>query len=140
MKNILIDTDVLLDFFLERQPFVENAESLISLCEKRQLNGYITPVICSNLYYMLRKAKSHEFVGEKIALFLSYIDVLIIDKAIISEALNSAFSDFEDALQNYAAENSTIIDAIITRNVKDYRHSKISIFTPEDFLKILNTI
>ena len=60
------------------------------------------------------------------------------DKSTIEKALNSDFKDFEDALQNFAAENYGEIEAIITRNVKDYKRSEIGILTPESFVKLIN--
>ena len=58
------------------------------------------------------------------------------NKEVVSAALNSKFKDFEDALQNFAAIKSGIIDAILTRNGKDFKNSDIAVFTPEDYIKI----
>lgn len=136
MKKVLIDSDVLLDVFFDRQPFSKFAEMVLIKCENKQLQGFVTPVIISNVYYLLKKGSTHEKVIKKITQLLSIIDVLIIDKQIILKALNSDFKDFEDALQNYAAENALQIDLILTRNIKDYKNSKIAVMTPEYFCKI----
>jgi len=138
MKNVLIDTDVILDFFFDREPFSNNAAIILSYCESNKLNGFITPVICSNIYYLLRRSSKHEKVIEKLSQLLTFIDVLQMDKEIIVEALNSKFKDFEDALQNFAAVKSGNIDAIITRNIKDFTNSKIGVLTPDSFLKTIN--
>lgn len=138
MKNILIDTDVVLDFFFDRKPFSDNAEIILSNCESKKLNGFITPVICSNLYYLFRRTSKHEKVIEKLSQLLTFIDVLQMDKEVIVSALNSNFKDFEDALQNFAAVKSENIDVIITRNIKDYKNSKIGALTPDDFIKTIN--
>jgi len=138
MKNVLIDTDVILDFFFDREPFSNNAAIILSYCESNKLNGFITPVICSNIYYLLRRTSKHEKVIEKLSQLLTFIDVLQMDKEIIVEALNSKFKDFEDALQNFAAVKSGNIDAIITRNIKDFTNSKIGVLTPDSFLKTIN--
>lgn len=138
MKNILIDTDVILDFFLDREPFSENAAKILSLCEKREITGFVTPVIVSNVYYLLSQKGKQEKVIEKLKILLSLLEILTIDKNSIMVALNSDFKDFEDALQNYAAEINEKIDLIVTRNTKDYRKSKLGIMNPEDFLKSIN--
>lgn len=138
MKNILIDTDVILDFFLDREPFSENAAKILSLCEKREITGFVTPVIVSNVYYLLSQKGKQEKVIEKLKILLSLLEVLIIDKNSIIVALNSDFKDFEDALQNYAAEINGKIDIIITRNTKDYKKSELAIMNPEEFLKSIN--
>ena len=61
MKRILIDTDVILDLFFDREPFSENAAKVLSLCEKKDIIGFVTPVIISNVYYLLsQKAKQEK--------------------------------------------------------------------------------
>ena len=138
MKNILIDTDVILDFFLDREPFSENAAKILSLCEKKEIIGFVTPVIVSNVYYLLSQKGKQEKVIEKLKILLSLLEILIIDKNSIMVALDSDFKDFEDALQNYAAELNGKIDIIVTRNTKDYKKSELGIMNPEEFLKSIN--
>ena len=53
------------------------------------------------------------------------------------ESIDSEYSDFEDALQNFSAQNNGLINTIVTRNIKDYKKSKLSVLTPEMFLKTL---
>ena len=138
MKNILIDTDVILDFFLDREPFSENAAKILSLCEKKEIIGFVTPVIVTNVYYLLSQKGKQEKVIEKLKILLSLLEILIIDKNSIMVALDSDFKDFEDALQNYAAEINGKIDIIVTRNTKDYKKSELGIMNPEEFLKSIN--
>jgi len=139
MKRVLIDSDVILDFFFDRAPFAKDATILLSHCESGRIRGYITPVIASNTYYLLSKTANHKKVTEKLIQLLTFIDVLTMDKSVVERAINSGFTDFEDALQNYAAIQHGKIDAIVTRNVKDYKRSEISVLTPELFLKVLTT-
>jgi predicted nucleic acid-binding protein len=136
MDKVLIDTDVVLDFFFDRKPFSEHAAIIFSLCELKSIQGFITPVIYSNVYYLLRQTAKHEKVIEKLNQLLSITDVLDMNKVVVRTALNSKFKDFEDALQNYAAVKSGIIDTILTRNIKDYKNSEIAVFTPEDYIKL----
>jgi len=60
---------------------------------------------------------------------------LQMDREIVIQAMNSGFNDFEDALQNYAAIKSGVIDVILTRNIKDYSKSDIGVLSPESYLK-----
>lgn len=140
MLKVLIDTDVILDFFFDREPFSENAAKILSLCEKKLIAGFVTPVIISNVYYLLSQKGKQEKVIEKLKVLLSIIDVLTIDKNSILVALNSDFKDFEDALQNYAAELNGEINIIVTRNTKDYKKSELGVMNPEDLLKYINTL
>jgi len=135
MDKILIDTDVILDFFFDRKPFSDNAATILSWCERKEIQGFVTPVIISNSYYLLRKTATHHRVIEKLKQLISIIDILIMDKEVVVNALNSGFSDFEDALQNFSAIKNKKIDMIITRNPKDFKTSVIGIFTPDNFIK-----
>lgn len=139
MTRIFIDTDIILDFFFCREPFSENAAKILSLCETKQIRGFITPVILSNVYYLLRQTAKHEKVIEKLKLLVSITEVLIIDKDVIVRALNSDFKDFEDALQNYSAEFDNEIDLILTRNIKDYKNSRLAVMTPDNYMEIRST-
>ncbi len=68
---------------------------------------------------------------------MTMMDVLNMNKEVVLQALRSEFKDFEDALQSFTALHSRIIDAIITRNIKDYTRSEIGVLTPESFLKLV---
>ena len=136
MAKILIDTDVILDFFFDREPFSENAAKILSLCESKEITGFVTPVIISNVYYLLRQTAKHEKVIEKLKMLVSITEILVINKDSILQALNSEFKDFEDALQNYSAELNKEIDIIITRNTKDYKNSSLGVMTPDNYLKM----
>lgn len=136
MTRILIDTDVILDFFFDRQPFSDKAAKIFSLCESKEIKGFVTPVIISNVYYLLKQTAKHEKVIEKLKLLVSITEVLVIDKEVILQALNSDFKDFEDALQNYSAELDKEIDLIITRNTKDFKNSLLAVMTPDNYIKI----
>src|SRR5512138_2734462 len=135
MDKVLIDTDVILDFFFNRKPYADYAAKIFSLCEANVIQAYVTPVIISNAYYLLRQTAKHEKVIEKLGQLLSFTEILLIDKEILVQAMSSKFKDFEDAIQNYAAYKSGFIDLILTRNVKDFKHSEIGVLTPENYIK-----
>ena len=135
MNSILIDTDVILDFFFDRKPFSDDASAILSLCENKKTKGFITPVMISNIYYILRKLAKHEKVIENLKSLINIVDVAIISRESILEALNSDFKDFEDALQNFSIKNHQEIKIIITRNTKDYKTSSLAVMTPENYLK-----
>ncbi len=135
MDNVLIDTDVILDLFFDRQPFAEYSAQVIGLCEANKIKGYVTPVIYSNAYYLLRQTAKHDKVIGNLKQLLIITDVLVMDKEVVSNALNSGFKDFEDSLQNFAALKNGEIDVILTRNVKDFSKSEIGVLTPESYIK-----
>lgn len=135
METVLIDTDVILDFFFDRKPYSEEASRILSLCEKGEVKGFVTSIMLSNVYYLLRKTASHEKVIENLKMLVNIIDVTTTNRKAVLEALNSDFKDFEDALQNFSAQNENDVKVIITRNTKDYKSSTLSIMTPEAYLK-----
>lgn len=137
MNNILLDSDVLMDFFLDRTPFSEDASKILSLCENGEIVGYITPVIYSNLYYLLRRISDRQTAISKLRVLFSITQLLVIDKQAVLAALHSEdLADFEDALQNYAVEGSDNVNVIITRNVRDFRKSTVAALTPCDYLRL----
>lgn len=135
MDKVLIDTDVLLDFFFDRKPFEKYATEVLSLCEEKKLQGYTTPVIISNVYYLLRKTAKHDIIVEKLKQLIFIIDIIKIDKEVVLNALNSEFKDFEDGLQNFSAIEYGDIEIILTRNIKDFKKSELAVLTPELYLK-----
>jgi predicted nucleic acid-binding protein len=140
MKRVLIDTDVILDFFFDRKPFSDNAAKVLSLCESGEIKGFITSVIISNIYYLLKQTSTHEKVVEKLKQLVIITEVLTTDKDAIIKALNSNFKDFEDAMQNYSAELNGQIDLIVTRNIKDFKNSSLGVMTPGNYLKTIVAI
>ena len=137
MDKVLIDTDVILDFFFDRQPFAEYSAQVIGLCETDKIKGYVTPVIYSNVYYLLRQTARHDKVINNLKQLLMITDVLLMDREVVSNAFTSGFKDFEDSLQNFAAMKNGKIDVILTRNLKDFSKSEIGVLTPESYIKII---
>lgn len=135
MDNVLIDTDVLLDFFFDRAPFSEFATEILNRCAEKNLNGFTTPVIICNVYYLLRKTATHQIIVEKIKQLLGIIEIIEMNQETVLNALNSKFKDFEDALQNVSAIQNGSLNIILTRNIKDFKKSELAVLTPENYLK-----
>ena len=135
MTDLFVDTDVIIDFLIDREPFSKEAAIIFSLIEQKKLKGYTSALSYSNLYYVLRKFSSHKRVIGKLEELSSFLGILRVDDDIVKSALNSGFKDFEDAIQCFTAHEYKRIDIIITRNVKDYRGSELPVMTPETFLK-----
>jgi predicted nucleic acid-binding protein len=121
VQKLLIDTYVILDSFFDIKPYSDHAAQLLSLCVSKKVIGSVTPVICSNVYYVLRQTAPHDKVIEKLKQLLMILNVLPMDGEVVLQALNSGFRDFEDALQNAAAVRAKHINTILTWNVKDYK-------------------
>ena len=137
MDKVLIDTDVILDFLFDRKPFSEDAAQILSWCENGKIQGFVTSIMLSNIYYLLRKTAKHEKVIENLKMLLNIVDVITTNKDAVLDALHSQFKDFEDALQNFSAQNSNEIKVIITRNSKDYKTSNLAVMEPETYVNLV---
>lgn len=134
MDKVLVDTDVIMDFFFDRKPFAQFAIELMNLCANKEIQGYTTPIIISNVYYLLRKTATHEIIVEKLKQLLLILEIVSVDKKIVLNALNSDFKDLEDALQNFSAVETAQIKIIITRNLRDFKKSELAVMTPETYM------
>lgn len=138
MTKVFIDSDIIIDYFYDRHPFSESASKVLNLCAYNKVIAFTSPLVVASVYYLLRKTAKHDKVIANLKGLLKYMRVINMNQKIVLKALNSDFIDFEDALQNFAAIESKHIDIIITRNVKDYKKSSLTVYTPESFLKIIN--
>ena len=137
MKKAFIDSDIILDLFAKREPFYESAALLFTLIEKKRLSGYTSPIVFANLHYILRKLNSPGSALEILRKLRTVISVLPVDERVIDRALNSGFSDFEDAIQYQCAMENNL-DFIITRNKADYKKSRLSVLDAEEFVEMWN--
>ena len=135
-NRILIDTNVLLDYLLERQPFFEDAKRIITSCVEGKAKGSIAAHSISNMFFILRKDYDAKERREILYNLCSIFDVEGIDKAKLLAGLsNEDFLDFEDCLQMECAK-SYGADYIVTRNVSDYVTSEVKAIEPKDYLKL----
>ena len=135
MTDLFIDTDVIIDFLIDRKPFSREAAIIFTLIEQKKLKGFSSSLTFSNLYYVLRKIESHNKDISKLDSLSKMVGILKVEEQTIKNALASGFPDFEDSIQYFSAVDSKKIDVIITRNIRDFKKSEIPVMTPGDFLK-----
>jgi predicted nucleic acid-binding protein len=131
--SIFVDSDIILDLILGRQPFVAEAKRLFSLAETGKVTAHTSPVVFANIFYVLRKQYSAETIKTNLRNLRQLIAVIPVDESTVDKAFSSPFTDFEDALQYHAAHDNGM-SAIITRNINDYRSGTIPVMTAGDFL------
>jgi predicted nucleic acid-binding protein len=139
MTDLFIDTDVIIDFLIDRKPYSREAAILFTLIEQKKLRGYSSSLTFSNLYYILRKIETHNKVISKLDSLSKILSILKVEEQTIKNAINSGFLDFEDSIQYFCARDNKKISVIITRNIKDYKNSEIPVMTPGDYLKTVST-
>lgn len=133
--QVLIDTNILADMLLGRDPYYDIAYNILTLCADKKVSGYIAAHSIPNLFYILRKFMSEEERREALKDICQIVKVEGIDSFKILSALdNEDFSDFEDCLQEECAV-AVSADYIVTRNPKDFVSSRVPTILPNEFLE-----
>ena len=135
MKRLFIDTNIVIDLLSRREPFYDESASLFSLADKKVVDLNISSLTVANTSYILLRQTDSKKAKEILRKLRLIVKILPLDDKIIGLALNDdSFSDFEDALQYFTAiENDQ--DLIITRNLKDFKVSKLPVMTAKQFLE-----
>lgn len=136
VNKILIDTNILLDYLLTREPFYEAAKKVILTCTEGRTKGCIAAHSISNMFFILRKDYTVKERREILTSLCTIFDVEGIDKdKLLTGLQNEAFSDFEDCLQMECAK-ACGAEYIVTRNIADYKISEIEAIMPEEYLEL----
>lgn len=133
--KIFVDSDVIIDFFTDREPFANPASRIFELNELDYMQIYISTVSLNNIYYIVRKHLGHKRTVPIIEELVEITEIVGTTKKEIVQALKNDFKDFEDSIQYSSALTIKGIEAIITRNTKHYVNSSIAIFTSENFFE-----
>jgi len=130
--SVLIDTNVLLDIALKREPFVQN--SALALAKARAAGD---TVLCATsittLHYFLHKKMGEDGARRFIANCLQAMTVAPVQCDTVQQALASPMQDFEDSIiaQCAAATNA---HTILTRDTADYANSPVPALSPTEYL------
>jgi predicted nucleic acid-binding protein len=132
-RKIFIDTNVLLDVLLRRDPFYDGAARIWTLCEQGKRTGYISAISFNNAFYIIRKNAGIESAKKALRLLRNVFNLVPLDQQVLNQAIDAGFTDFEDAIQFHSALH---VDAqfILTRNVSHFPADDIPALTPADFL------
>ena len=144
MDKILFDTNIILDWLLERDEFFESSARCIELCKNSMIQGFLTPHSISDIFYILRKEKGLAESKEFMTLLVNMFYVLSEDEntliSIIESGLwkNDLWNDVEDAMQMVSASLNDM-DLILTRNPKDFKDSAVKYLSPDEYLTQLKS-
>lgn len=132
--KVLFDTNIILDVFLNREPFSNDSAEVLRLCASDRITGFIAPHSFTNIFYLIRKTYDQKTCRMLLRSLMDFLDVSCLNSEKIKAALNREnFKDFEDCIQDECALDSGA-DFIITRNIKDFENSCVKAITPGDFL------
>lgn len=131
MKKVFLDTNIVADLFLKREPFCENSLKLFALGFHKIITLYVSSLSYATLAYLCRKMKKEEriLLFEKLR---NLTETTAVDKQIVDKALVSDFDDLEDAMQYYSAVSAKV-DIVLTRNKKDFVEANVPVMTPDEF-------
>lgn len=131
--RVFIDTDVLLDVLLKREPHWDCSRRVLALCETGKLEGTTSALILANVNYILARTKDPKTARAAVGTLREILTVLPLTNRELGQALASEFSDLEDGMQYFVAVNQGV-GTFITRNVRDFRSAVLAVRTPGELL------
>ncbi len=137
--KVLFDTNIILDVLLDRKPFSEHASYLMSRVERSEINGFLCATTVTTIHYLLFKNLAKKKAIESINSIMALFEVASVNRLVIENALKLKFSDFGDSIMHESAKHAGA-EYIITRNIKDFKKSKIPVYTPTEFLSMLESL
>ena len=139
MKHLFLDTNIVLDLLGNREPHHLPAAQLFDYAERGAVTLYLSALSYNNLYYILKKSLPPRDLVRVLSQIRSLTQTLSLTDSMIESALASKFSDFEDALQYFAALSEPKIQGLVTRDRKGFKNSKIALFGPEEAVGFVRT-
>ena len=137
MKQVFVDTNILIDLLSDRQPFSKFAIAIFDLAEKKKVKLFTSSHSYATTHYLLKKHLGEKELRELLYALLDFIEIISIDNVIIKKSLLSQHKDFEDAIQIFAANSIHGINFIVTRNLKDFKDAGIVVLPPDELIAAL---
>lgn len=139
MRKVFLDTNVLLDFLLDREPFNNDIAEIIELSITESLKLCVSPITITDTNYIIGRSEGARAANRKTKKILELVTVETVGETTIKKSSNSKFRDFEDGVQNFCAVEAKH-NIIVTRNIKDFKESELSIMTPKELLTKLKSL
>lgn len=134
MKNIFLDTDILIDFIGDRKPFSRFALAIFLSAYNKKVKVYTSGNSITTAYYILGKQTTEKHARELIMDLMNQIMIIPVTETILKKAFSSNFTDVEDGVQFFSALTISDMYCIVTRNIRDYKKSTIPVFSSEELL------
>lgn len=132
--RVLIDTNIVLDYLLERDPFLQDAEALFDAIDAEKVIGHVTATTLTDIFYIARRqTRSTELARQAISNILASMVICPVNRAILEDAFTSGLPDFEDAIQICCATSQSL-DAILTRDIQGFTSSAIPVLSVRQLL------
>ena len=136
MMRVLLDINVCLDYLLKRPDHFPDAESIFANLEVANFDGLVCAVTMTTIHYIVRKEKNKDTALLAVDELMNLVEVCLVDRLVLDNARRLGFKDYEDDVQ-CASAVADGLDAIVTRNTKDFVNSPIPVYSPAEFLAVL---
>jgi predicted nucleic acid-binding protein len=136
MKRVLIDTNIVVSFFLKEPEFFEAADLIFQAIRSRRIIGCLSASVVTDLYYIIGRKNSEKCAREVVESVYATFRILTVDRRSIREALDAPMVDFEDAVQAVAVKRIGA-DTVVTRDTTGFLNSGLRVYSPEEFLQTL---
>ncbi len=135
--RVLVDTNIVLDYLLDREPFLQDAKTLFNAIDAGKIVGYVSATALTDIFYIARKhTQSLSLARQAISTTLAVMVVCSINRSVLEAAFDSGLTDFEDAVQIFCA-SAHGLDAIVTRDKKGFLSSPIIVLSVQQLLEQL---
>ena len=135
--KVLIDTNIIIDLLANREDFAEPAAQLFKLCEIGKVQGIVYALSIANIVYVMRKELERSQIEDVITKLSSIFTIADMKGDDLKKATALPIPDFEDALQS-ACASRVKADFIVTRNLKDFKNSKVMAIKPSELIERLS--
>ena len=136
MLRVLLDTNVVLDLTLRREPWLTEARAMWDVRDTRQIICYVPASTLTDLYYISRKKVGNAQARETLRYCLANFEICTVNRLVIEHALSLPGNDVEDNVIISCAL-AEALDLIVTRNVSDFSHSPIQAVEPPEIVNHL---
>ena len=137
--KILFDTNIILDVFLARQPFLKNAAKLFAKVEQGKLIGILGATTITTLYYLISKQLGEKGTKQVIEKLLNLFEIGSVDHFVLRTSLSMDFPDYEDTvLYQVAIHNEA--QGILTRDRQGFKKGTLPVYSPEELLNSIDLL
>lgn len=134
--RVLFDTNVILDILLARSPHVQSAAALLDLVAAKDLYGLLGATTITTIHYLATKSVGTAEAQRHVRTLLGLFEVAPVTRAVLTDALDLGYPDYEDAVLHEAARHSGA-EAIVTRDLKGFPRPRLKMYAPEELLRFV---
>jgi len=134
--RVLLDTNVVLDVLLQREPHVDASAAVLAVVESGMVTGLLGATTVTTIFYLVEKALGVRRARKHVETLLSFCEIAPVGEVVLREALALGFADYEDAVLHEAARHAKA-QGIVTRDQQGFKRAELPVYTPDELLATL---